>query len=43
MLVTEIETFQIMDVVFYAIAVYAGYRFSINKIPREDYVELSKE
>lgn len=29
-------TFQVMDLLFYAIAVYEGYRFSFRRIPEEE-------
>jgi len=38
-----INTFQLMDVLFYGIAIYEGYRFSFNTIPDEDYAKLAKE
>ncbi len=37
------QTFEIMDLFFYGIAVYAGFRFSINSIPEDDLKQLAKE
>ncbi|MGB2897167.1 MAG: hypothetical protein WBB65_13505 [Anaerolineales bacterium] len=33
------ETFSVMDLLFYAIAIYEGYRFSFRKISREKLLE----
>jgi hypothetical protein len=33
------ETFSVMDLLFYAIAVYEGYRFSFRKITKEQLLE----
>jgi len=33
------EMFTFMDVVFYAIAIYAGYRFSFRKVSKEELLE----
>ena len=34
------ETFSPIDLLFYAIAIYEGYRFSFKKIPKPPYMEL---
>lgn len=33
------ETFQVMDVLFYGIAIYAGYRYSFRKVTQADLLE----
>ena len=36
-----IIAFDFMDIIFYGIAIYEGYRFSINRISKEELVKLS--
>ena len=38
-----IETFHVMDLLFYGIAVYEGYRFSFRRITEEELLAVSKE
>lgn len=37
------ETFSIMDLVFYGIAIYEGYRFSFRLITEKSIQELSRK
>lgn len=37
------ETFNIMDLVFYGIAIYEGYKFSFRVITEKDLLELKKQ
>ena len=36
------ETFSVMDLLFYAIAVYEGYRFSIRQLSDEEFANLQR-
>ena len=36
------DTFQVMDILFYGIAIYEGYRFSIKQITEQELAQITK-
>ncbi|MCB1146430.1 MAG: hypothetical protein KDK38_06475 [Leptospiraceae bacterium] len=37
------DTFQFIDIIFYGIAIYEGYKFSLNTIPEEDFAQFTSK
>lgn len=38
-----VESFQFMDILFYSLAGYFGYKFAINQLQEEDFAKLAEE